>query len=81
MIRPVNNKPIHPAGHRYDPIPRPEGCGRIALVLQGGGALGAYQSYVYQALHEAALEPDWVSMPPKHVGVITHDVHREYEGR
>jgi len=54
---------------------------QVVLVLQGGGALGAYQSYVYQALHEAGLEPDWVSMPPKHVGDITHDVHREYEGR
>ena len=40
---------------------RPPGCDRIALVLQGGGALGAYQAGVYQALHEAGLEPDWVS--------------------
>ena len=39
-------------------IPRPERCGRIALVLQGGGALGAYQAGVYQALQEAGLEPD-----------------------
>jgi NTE family protein len=30
------------------------------LVLQGGGALGAYQVGVYQALHEAGMEPDWV---------------------
>ena len=40
---------------------RPKGCERIALVLQGGGALGAYQAGVYQALHEADVEPDWVS--------------------
>lgn len=40
---------------------RPEGCDRIALVLQGGGALGAYQAGVYQALHERGIEPDWVS--------------------
>jgi NTE family protein len=40
---------------------RPERCARVALVLQGGGALGAYQAGVYQALHEAGLEPDWVS--------------------
>jgi NTE family protein len=33
---------------------------RIALVLQGGGALGSYQAGVYQALHEHALAPDWV---------------------
>src|SRR5271167_4752763 len=43
------------------PAWRPERCGRVALVLQGGGALGAYQAGVYQALHEAGLEPDWVS--------------------
>ncbi len=40
---------------------KPAGCDRIALVLQGGGALGAYQAGVYQALHEAGLEPDWVT--------------------
>jgi NTE family protein len=34
--------------------------GRVVLVLQGGGALGAYQVGVYQALHEAGIEPDWV---------------------
>ncbi|MCO4859376.1 patatin-like phospholipase family protein [Herbaspirillum sp. WGmk3] len=33
---------------------------RVALVLQGGGALGAYQAGVYQALHENDLTPDWV---------------------
>ncbi len=40
---------------------RPERCERVALVLQGGGALGAYQGGVYQALHEAGLEPNWVA--------------------
>jgi NTE family protein len=34
--------------------------GQVVLVLQGGGALGAYQAGVYQALHEAEVEPDWV---------------------
>jgi len=33
----------------------------IALVLQGGGALGAYQGGVYQALAEAGIEPDWIA--------------------
>jgi NTE family protein len=33
---------------------------QIALVLQGGGALGAYQAGVYEALHEAGIEPDWI---------------------
>jgi NTE family protein len=34
--------------------------GQVVLVLQGGGALGAYQVGVFQALHEAGIEPDWV---------------------
>ena len=33
----------------------------VALVLQGGGALGAFQAGVYQALAEADLQPDWVA--------------------
>ncbi len=34
---------------------------RVALVFQGGGALGAYQAGVYNALSEAGCEPNWVS--------------------
>ena len=34
--------------------------GQVVLVLQGGGALGAYQVGVYEAMHEAGVEPDWV---------------------
>ena len=33
----------------------------VALVLQGGGALGAYQAGVYEALAEANINPDWVA--------------------
>ena len=33
---------------------------RVVLVLQGGGALGAYQWGVFEALHESGIEPDWV---------------------
>jgi len=33
--------------------------GQVVLVFQGGGALGAYQGGVYEALHEAGIEPDW----------------------
>jgi NTE family protein len=32
----------------------------IALLLQGGGALGAYQAGVYEALAEADIAPNWV---------------------
>jgi NTE family protein len=52
---PIGHKPRTSRGWR------PERCDRVALVLQGGGALGAYQAGVYQALHEADIEPDWVS--------------------
>jgi NTE family protein len=31
------------------------------LVLQGGGALGAYQGGVYEALAEADIHPDWIA--------------------
>ncbi|MCB1340873.1 MAG: patatin-like phospholipase family protein [Pseudooceanicola sp.] len=34
--------------------------GQVVLVLQGGGALGAYQIGVYRALCESGIEPDWV---------------------
>jgi NTE family protein len=33
---------------------------RVALVLQGGGALGAYQAGVYQAIDEARIEVNWL---------------------
>ena len=34
---------------------------RLALILQGGGALGAYQAGVYEGLHAAGIEPDWIA--------------------
>ncbi len=41
-----------PAGHQYHVV---------ALLLQGGGALGSYQPGVYQGLAEAELHPNWVA--------------------
>jgi NTE family protein len=46
--------PVRRDGHQASPP------GQIVLVFQGGGALGAYQAGVYQALHEAGIEPDWI---------------------
>ncbi len=46
-----------PAGAMHEPPKLP---GQVVLVFQGGGALGAYQGGVYQALHEAGIEPNWV---------------------
>ncbi len=40
--------------------PKRELPGQVVLVLQGGGALGAYQWGVYEALHARGIEPDWV---------------------
>src|SRR5688500_8510162 len=34
--------------------------GQVILVLQGGGALGAYQGGVYQALHESGIAVGWI---------------------
>jgi NTE family protein len=33
----------------------------VALLLQGGGALGAYQGGVYEALVEADIHPNWIA--------------------
>ena len=34
--------------------------GQVILLFEGGGAIGAYQVGVYQALHEWGIEPDWI---------------------
>jgi NTE family protein len=52
-IRQVSERSDHAGGPAALP-------GQVVLVLQGGGALGAYQLGVYEALHEAGVEPDWV---------------------
>jgi NTE family protein len=56
-----------PPPNRFDPAVVPSiqdmaaRYDRVALVLQGGGALGAYQAGVYEALSEAGADPDWIS--------------------
>ena len=47
-----------PASCATPPLPLPD---EVALVLQGGGALGSYQAGVYEALAAAAIEVDWVA--------------------
>ncbi len=50
-------------GKQERPAPREKSAAEqrpIVLVFQGGGALGAYQAGVYQALHESQIEPDWI---------------------
>jgi NTE family protein len=53
-----HRRPLHRKTHVVTERPPFE---RIVLILQGGGALGAYQAGVYQALAEANLHPDWVA--------------------
>jgi NTE family protein len=51
----VQVQPHVTAGERHVPFE----C--VALVLQGGGALGAYQAGVYEALAEAGIHLDWIA--------------------
>ncbi|AJZ57681.1 patatin-like phospholipase family protein [Paraburkholderia fungorum] len=46
----------HPGPQRH--LPNYE---TVALMLQGGGALGAYQAGVFQGLYEAGIEPNWLA--------------------
>jgi NTE family protein len=50
----ITDKPV-PAPAKPPALP-----GQVVLVFQGGGALGAYQGGVYEALREAGIEPNWV---------------------
>jgi NTE family protein len=52
--------------------------GQVVLVLQGGGALVAYQAGVYEALCGAGIEPDWVigtSIGAINAGIIAGNAH------
>ncbi|MBN8840617.1 MAG: patatin-like phospholipase family protein [Sphingomonadales bacterium] len=49
---------VEPRRRRAKALPLPD---TVALVLQGGGALGSYQAGVIEALSAAAIEPDWVA--------------------
>lgn len=50
--------PPRRAPHACTALPLPD---QVALVLQGGGALGSYQAGVYEALSAAGIEIDWVA--------------------
>jgi NTE family protein len=54
IMLPADQKKDHGAERRL-----PFEC--IALLLQGGGALGAYQAGVYEALAQSGIHPDWVA--------------------
>lgn len=48
------------SGHAEESAKRDFPFERVALVLQGGGALGAYQAGVFQAMHEADIQVGWL---------------------
>jgi NTE family protein len=48
----------NPHKHAATGMPLPD---QVALVLQGGGALGAFQVGIFEALDEARIEIDWVA--------------------
>lgn len=61
----MRQRQIAPGGKTAAPPESPKPCATafesIALLLQGGGALGAYQAGVYEALSEAGVEPTWIA--------------------
>ncbi|WP_395664591.1 patatin-like phospholipase family protein [Methylocella sp.] len=56
-----DSRPLHGRTARDDLRRIVADYDRVALALQGGGALGAYQIGVFEALSEAGVEPDWIS--------------------
>jgi NTE family protein len=59
MVEVVDGAPLADEKPTPARVAKPEER-QTVLVFQGGGALGAYQAGVYQALHEAEIEPDWI---------------------
>src|SRR5499426_2485071 len=60
MLDVAKSRPIADARERPASGADPARRLQVVLVFQGGGALGAYQAGVYQALRESGIEPDWV---------------------
>ena len=61
MVNVMNGEPLEADASTTARPSQPSSDQRqTVLVFQGGGALGAYQAGVYQALHEAEIEPDWI---------------------
>ena len=62
MTRTANRKPTASRKASASTARKPDIAlpGQVVLVLQGGGALGAFQVGAYQSLHNADIEPDWL---------------------
>ena len=57
----VNSRPQKAVAPPEHPKANATAFESVALLLQGGGALGAYQAGVYEALLEANVEPTWIA--------------------
>ena len=57
----MSNPPPESAARPEAAKPSATAFESVVLVLQGGGALGAYQAGVYEALAERGIEPTWIS--------------------
>jgi NTE family protein len=60
-MKPLPYSAIGAVASKARRVPKRPPFERIALLLQGGGALGSYQAGVYAAMAEAGLEPDWIA--------------------
>ena len=60
MIKPTKRKSKPTVHVRAAKPGRADLPGQVVLVLQGGGALGAFQVGTYDAMHRKAILPDWV---------------------
>jgi NTE family protein len=60
MHKEIREEDMETSSGKHGTSARREKDRQIVLVLQGGGALGAYQAGVYHALHEQGIEPDWI---------------------
>lgn len=59
-VRPRTGAPQKLDGHAGHTVHLPA-YETVALVLQGGGALGSYQAGVYEGLHEVGIVPGWIA--------------------
>jgi NTE family protein len=57
----VNSRSQKPAAPPEKPRPNTTAFESVTLLLQGGGALGAYQAGVYESLLDADVEPTWIA--------------------
>lgn len=61
LATPTPSQPVNLDRASAAPTQRATPYETVALVLQGGGALGSYQAGVYEGLHKANLLPDWIA--------------------